>query len=326
MIELFKNKQHRSLLVSLAALDSAQLFMLYYFWNLLFFTEDGLELEIAFIIYSAIITITLLAVPYLLNQKRLCEKPETLGKITYISVIAALLSSFIAFIPGIVSLFISLSLITLFIFIPHAICLARIALEFPDKLIGFAVMPPAGATAEIERCYSAGLTGVGELFPAGQGINLEDKNETDTIADTCSRLGIPLMLHINEPVGHLYPGKTDVPLRQFETFALNYPSLRIILAHFGGGIFLYETMKEIKESFKNVYYDTAIAPYLYDYRIYNAVKALGLCDKLLFGSDYPILPPSRYFSALQESDLNDKEKKMILGGNLQKILTSCNIL
>ncbi|MCL2759509.1 MAG: amidohydrolase family protein [Treponema sp.] len=200
--------------------------------------------------------------------------------------------------------------------------------EFSDKLIGFAVVSPgaAGSSAEIERCYNAGLRGVGELFPVGQGFNLEDKNETDAIARICSRLGIPLMLHANEPVGHDYPGKSDAPLRLLETFVKNYPDLKIIFAHFGGGIFLYETMKEINESFKNVYYDTAAAPFLYDYRIYNAIKALGLCEKILFGSDYPILPLSRYFDALEQSDLTIKEKELILGGNSQKLLMSCNIL
>ena len=139
MIELFRNRQYRNLLISLAALDSAQLFMLYVFWGWLYISESWLELEIAFIIYSAIITITLIAIPYLVNKRRLFEHPKTLGRITYISCIAAFLSSFIAFLPGIASLFVSLSLISLFIFIPHAICLTRIAREFPDNLIGRAV-------------------------------------------------------------------------------------------------------------------------------------------------------------------------------------------
>jgi len=194
--------------------------------------------------------------------------------------------------------------------------------QFPDKLIGFAVVPPCGKETEkeIERCKDAGLKGVGELFPAGQGIDLNDKQCTDSIAQTCKRLNIPLLIHANESVGHNYPGKTDITLKQLETFVLNYPDLKIILAHFGGGILFYETMKEIKDSFCNVYYDTAIAPFLYDSRIYSAVKALGLCEKLLFGSDFPVLSPPRYMAALDESGLSDEEKQSILGGNVRKLL------
>jgi len=190
--------------------------------------------------------------------------------------------------------------------------------EYPEKLIGFAVAPPGcGDTcAEIERCYGAGLKGVGELFPEGQGIDLA--NET-AISGVCKELNIPLLLHANENVGHYYPGKTGVPLQDIEKFVLNNPDLKIILAHFGGGIFIYETMKEIKAGFRNVYYDTAVAPYLFDTRIYNVIKALGICEKLLFGSDFPILPPSRYFKSLDASSLNDEEKKLILGLNARDL-------
>jgi predicted TIM-barrel fold metal-dependent hydrolase len=69
-----------------------------------------------------------------------------------------------------------------------------------------------------------------------------------------------------------------------------------------------------------VYYDTAAAPFLYDSRVYRAAKALGLCEKILFGSDFPLLPPSRYLSALEESGLCPEEKQLILGGNASKLL------
>jgi len=198
--------------------------------------------------------------------------------------------------------------------------------QYPQRLTGFAVICPQSgkrgeeAAKEIERCYSAGLKGVGELFPQGQGFDLEDKNETSSICDACKELGIPLLLHANEPVGHLYPGKTDIPLRQIETFVTNNPGLNIVLAHWGGGILFYETMREIKEAFRNVYYDTAATPFLYDERIYRAAKALGLCEKIIFGSDFPVLPPSRYLAGLEESGLSPEDKQLILGENAKKLL------
>jgi len=195
--------------------------------------------------------------------------------------------------------------------------------KFPDKLIGFAVVPPAGkeAAKEIERCYNAGLKGVGELFPAGQEIDLKRKEATIDITGACTELGIPLLLHANESVGHDYAGKTNIPIQNIEIFISNNPNLKIILAHWGGGIFLYESMKEVKEEFKNVYYDIAITPFLYDERIYNAAKALGLCDKILFGSDFPILQPSRYTEGLSKCVLSDEEKIMIMGESARKLLS-----
>ena len=194
--------------------------------------------------------------------------------------------------------------------------------EFSGKLIGFSVVPAGGkeAAAEIERCYKAGLKGVGELFPAGQNIDLEDKKQTASLCEACKELGLPLLLHANETVGHDYPGKTDIPMKKLETFITNNPGLKIILAHLGGGIFIYETMKEISEKFSNVYYDTAAVPFLYDERVYNALKALCLCEKIIFGSDFPILPPSRYMENLDKSALSRQEKDLILGSNAQKLM------
>lgn len=194
--------------------------------------------------------------------------------------------------------------------------------QFPDKLIGFAVVPPGGkeTAVEIERCHDAGLKGVGELFPAGQSIDLEDKKRTETITDICKERNIPLLLHANESVGHQYVGKTDMPLKQLETFVVNNPGLKIVFAHWGGGIFIYETMREIKEAFTNVYYDTSITPFLYDERIYRAANALDICDKILFGSDFPIISPYRCIETLNKSGIPDNEKQLILGGNACKLL------
>jgi len=194
--------------------------------------------------------------------------------------------------------------------------------EYPEKLTGFLVTPVRGreSAKEIERCARLGLAGVGELFPEGQGFDLEDKAQTKTLTGACAEFSLPLLLHTNEPVGHYYPGKTDVSLRQMETFVSDNPELKIILAHWGGGLLFYETMGEIKEKFRNVYYDTAATPFLYDSRIYSAAKALGLCDKILFGSDFPLLAPSRYLPALEESGLDQEEKKLILTENAEKML------
>jgi len=194
--------------------------------------------------------------------------------------------------------------------------------EYPEKLTGFMVTPVRSdeTAKEIERCVRGGLAGVGELFPDGQGFDLEDKAQTRALTETCVEFSLPLLLHTNEPVGHYYPGKTDVSLRQLETFVSNNPELKIILAHWGGGLLFYETMNEIKEKFRNVYYDTAATPFLYDARIYRAAKALGLCDKILFGSDFPLLTFSRYFPALEDSGLDSKEKNLILTENAQRLL------
>jgi predicted TIM-barrel fold metal-dependent hydrolase len=194
--------------------------------------------------------------------------------------------------------------------------------NYPEKLIGFMSVSPCadGLENEIERCYKAGLRGIGEIFPEGQGINIEIEKEMRTLTEACKALDIPVMLHVNEPVGHYYIGKNDIPLQKVERFIENSWGCKVILAHWGGGLFFYEVMPKLREKFCNVFYDTAATPFLYDPQIYSAAKALGLCEKILFGSDFPLLPQSRYLPALEQSSLSTEEIQLILGGNAKKLL------
>ena len=194
--------------------------------------------------------------------------------------------------------------------------------QYPDQLIGFASVLPQHEQVEEEliRCHEGGLRGVGELFPQGQKFALHSEEEMASFGHTCTALDFPVILHLNEPVGHYYAGKTETTLHQAEMFAMHFPELKTILAHWGGGLFFYELMREVKKDLKNVYYDTAASVFLYGHKVYDVVKTLGLVDKILFGSDFPLLPPRRYLADLEKSALTAEEKKAILGGNAKKLL------
>ncbi len=191
-----------------------------------------------------------------------------------------------------------------------------------DKLIGFISVNPNSPEAayEIERCVSKGLKGIGELFPEGQQIDLVNKEATLDFTNAVRKFDIPMIIHMNEAVGHYYVGKTSTTLKEIEQFVLNNQDLKIILAHFGGGVFMYELMKEIREGFRNVYYDNAAAIFLYDPKIYSVMKEMGLMDKLVFGSDFPLLSPSRYEKSLKASGLTREDFEKMFVSNPQKIL------
>ncbi|MDR0383116.1 MAG: amidohydrolase [Spirochaetaceae bacterium] len=193
---------------------------------------------------------------------------------------------------------------------------------FPERLTGFIAVPPAcrGALAEIERAHNAGLKGVGEIFPSGQRFNIHDKGETRALAGLCAERGLPMLVHANEPVGHSYPGKTDTTLRQLEQFIEHSPDNDIILAHWGGGLFFYEMMAELRQKCARVYYDCAASPFLYDKRVYRTALSLGLETKILFGSDYPLLPLSRYIKEINETGLPQTAMELFLGGNCARLL------
>jgi len=198
-------------------------------------------------------------------------------------------------------------------------------LQYPERLTGFISVSPdstgpgnAEVEKEIDRCFSAGLKGVGEIFPSVQ-FDMDDEKQTCALASACIERNLPLIVHVNEPVGHYYPGKLDTGLRQIERFIENNRDLRIVLAHWGGGLLFYETMPELREKFRNVYYDTAATPLLYGLEIYRAALALGLGEKIIFGSDFPLLPVSRYLPAIET--LPAQERENILGKNAMKLLS-----
>ncbi|MBP3888970.1 MAG: amidohydrolase [Cellulosilyticum sp.] len=199
---------------------------------------------------------------------------------------------------------------------------------YPNELIGFmSVVPNHPDTSyEIERCYKAGLKGIGELFPAGQPFEISSLKDTQAFAECCEHYSLPVIVHMNEPVGHYYPGKTETSLKEIEAFVEHHPKLRIILAHFGGGIFMYEMMKEVKERFKNVYYDNAASIFLYNESVYRVMREAGVLDKLLFGSDFPLLSPARYEASIEASGLTDEEKEKFYSGNALRLLKECGII
>ena len=72
--------------------------------------------------------------------------------------------------------------------------------------------------------------------------------------------------------------------------------VKLILAHWGGGLFFYNLLKrEVPDSLTDVYFDTAASPFLYKPEIYRLAGNIMGPRKILFGSDYPLIPPSRYF-------------------------------
>jgi predicted TIM-barrel fold metal-dependent hydrolase len=120
-------------------------------------------------------------------------------------------------------------------------------------------------------------------------------------------------------VGHKYPGKGDnTPGPCFE-FARRHPDLDILYAHMGGGLFLYELMPEVRKVLSRVYYDTSAVPYLYGRDLYSVASTVAGPEKIVFGSDYPLLSPARYLR--ETEDLDEPLRRAVLGGNMQALLS-----
>lgn len=195
--------------------------------------------------------------------------------------------------------------------------------KYPERLTGFCSFSPLspGGLKEVERCLNSGLSGVGELAVYGSGLSSEVTEALDEVAGLCTRFDVPLLLHTNEPVGHQYPGKTSMTLNQIYSFLKANPSNRIVLAHWGGGLLFYGLMKrEVREVFKNVWFDTAASPFLYSPEVYRIAGEIIGFEKVIFGSDYPLLRPQRYFKEIESAGLTPEATKGITGLNGARLL------
>ncbi len=194
----------------------------------------------------------------------------------------------------------------------------------PKRLIGFcAVQPqsPEAAIAEIERCAKGGMRGVGEMRPDMQLFDLGDEEAMQPIVEALRKHKLILLTHASEPVGHDYPGKGIITPDRLYPFITNFPDLTIVCAHWGGGLPFYALMPEVKQAMKNVFFDTAASPFLYSPQVYNQVTQLVGADKILFGSDYPLLAQTQLLQEINSADLSEEAKSLILSGNAQRLLS-----
>ena len=195
--------------------------------------------------------------------------------------------------------------------------------KHPDRLIGFCCFDPVSrdASKEVERCLDAGLKGVGELAVYDSDFSGDVIAALNEIMAVSSQYDVPILLHTNEPVGHQYHGKQSMTLYNLYNLIKRYPSNRIVLAHWGGGLFFYMLMKkEVREVMANVWFDTAASPYLYTPEIYRIAGEIAGFDRIFFGSDYPLLRPERYFKEMESTGLSTEAVDKFKGINAAAML------
>jgi predicted TIM-barrel fold metal-dependent hydrolase len=195
--------------------------------------------------------------------------------------------------------------------------------RYPTRLVGFcAVQPRAGdaAIAELERCAKAGAKGIGELRSDVQGFNLTDKKIMKPLVDAALKHDLIFLTHSSEPVGHEYSGKGSITPDILYSLITGFPNLRLVCAHWGGGLPFYALMPEVAKALADVFFDTAATVFLYKPEIFEQMSRIIGSDKILFGSDYPLVHQNRVLAQIQSAQLPEEDKARILGANAQKLL------
>ena len=188
----------------------------------------------------------------------------------------------------------------------------RAAASSDDRLIPFCSVNPTWgqeAVTEIERCAVRGARGIGELHPDTQNFNIADPRQMSPLMDAARALDLIVLVHCSEPVGHQYPGKGKTTPDKLWAFIQNFPNNKIVCAHWGGGLPFYALMPEVLRGMENVYFDTAASPFLYSPAVFESVAGLVGAERILLGTDYPLLPQTRLLSQIHDSPLTPAQKQ-----------------
>jgi uncharacterized protein len=215
----------------------------------------------------------------------------------------------------------------------HAFCvetndyILEMTAKYPKRLAGFCAVSSLTNEAslkEIERCAKAGIKGIGELRPDLQTIDYSQKDVLKSFAEIAREYKLIVLTHASEPVGHRYPGKGNAVPAMLYDFISQLADLPVVCAHWGGGLPFYTLMPEVRDALENVYFDTAASPFLYRPEIYSHMAQLIGSDRILFGSDFPVMPPRRVLDEIKNAGLSNEDTDEILSINACRLLNITN--
>jgi hypothetical protein len=195
--------------------------------------------------------------------------------------------------------------------------------RYPDRLIGLATLrPDAGDAAlyDFENCVKGGISGLGEMRPPANSLDTSFDNVWTPLASILVERGLLCLFHSSEPVGHPYTGKGDLTPAVLYPFIKRFPEVKFILAHWGGGMPFYELMPEVRTALANTWFDTAASGYLYDATIFDRVIRLSGSKRILFGSDYPLVPQQKCIKDIEGLGLPPLDTLKIMGLNAMNLL------
>ncbi|MBI4333398.1 MAG: amidohydrolase [Chloroflexi bacterium] len=194
----------------------------------------------------------------------------------------------------------------------------------PGRLVGFGMVLPAAGEAglrELERCIKGGLKGIGEVRPSSSMFEGEAASALDGLAAMARQHGMVVLTHSSEPVGHRYAGKGKVGPALLCRLISTYPGLKIVCAHWGGGLPFYEFMPEVSSTLNNTYYDTAASTLLYKMDVFEYAAAFLPRNKVLFGSDFPLISPKKFIQRIKALNLPVEKEESLLWQNAAGVLS-----
>jgi predicted TIM-barrel fold metal-dependent hydrolase len=203
--------------------------------------------------------------------------------------------------------------------------IAEQAAAHEDVLIPFGSVDPlrADAVEHARRLVTEhGVRGF-KFHPSLQGFSPSDSRMYPLWAEIES-LGVPALFHTGQTgIGAGLPGGRGIKLRLsdpmlLDDVAADFPSLTVILAH--PSVPWADSAISMATHKSNVYIDlSGWSPKYFPPSLVRAANSY-LQDKVLFGTDYPLLTPERWLRDFETLDLKPGVRPKILKDNAVGLL------
>ncbi|MFT4947001.1 MAG: putative TIM-barrel fold metal-dependent hydrolase [Natronomonas sp.] len=200
--------------------------------------------------------------------------------------------------------------------VPHEM-VRELTEAYPDRIKGMAGINPRegmDGVARLEEYVEDHGFVAGLLEPYGWDLPLNHRKYYPFYAK-CAELGVPVLMQVGHSAMRM-PSSHGKPIL-LDDLALDFPDLDIVGCHTG-----WPWSKELEAmawKHPNVYMGaTAHAPKYWEENVLNFVRTRGQ-DKVVFGTDYPVLDYSETISQLDGLNLGETVERKLLSENARKL-------
>ena len=194
-----------------------------------------------------------------------------------------------------------------------------------DVLIPFGSVDPLQGAAAVDRARvlveDFGVKGF-KFHPSLQRFDPSDETHYP-LYDEIQRLGVPALFHTGQNgIGAGLPGGYGIRLGYsnpllLDPVAADFPELQVIMAH--PSVPWQDEAISIATHKANVHIDlSGWSPKYFPEALVRASNSL-LQDKVLFGTDYPLITPQKWLGAFENQTFKDEVRPKILKDNAARL-------
>jgi uncharacterized protein len=183
--------------------------------------------------------------------------------------------------------------------------------KYPDRFVPFCVVHPRDwdyASDELTKCINDWGWKALKMHPVDQYFPADCLSSKD-IVDVVRQLNIPVALHSSMD-DFAHP-------KRIGNLAGEFPDVTFIMVHMGKMLYWTDSLEEAIQH-DNIILDTTDAMFA-DGMIETCVDKIG-AERIVCGTNLPVSYPGPNLKRIELADVTDKQKEMIYGKNMQRIL------